>query len=94
MAVCSKHIKNDNSKFICSDHSISFSDNVISKLSSIKKIPYIEVSELKYSVQSLLSEKVFYRKKREFDNVKETDPKKESSIQRDTESQNTDDKKK
>ncbi len=61
-AVCSKHVTNDNSMYFCSDHKIS-------RISSYKKTSRFDVNaltelnEIRDNVQSLLSTKIFHRKK-------------------------------
>ena len=61
-AVCSKHVTNDNSMYFCSDHKIS-------RISSYKKTSRFDVNaltelnEIRDNVQSLLSTKIFRRKK-------------------------------
>jgi hypothetical protein len=64
LAVCSKHIKNENSRFFCSNHENFQTSNL--------KIPHIDVNDLKDNVQTLLSEKIFHRKKKENNEIQFT----------------------
>jgi len=84
MAVCSKHIIKDNDKFSCSEHTIS-DHGTLNESVSKKTLHHNDLEKIKDAVQSLLSQKVFNRKRKNSD-VKEIDKTNDPNIQTNIES--------